>query len=88
MAPKLDVPETLNDDAPVIAASKSTFPVIPIAPRALVPPTIPANWVVPDPVLIVKFLAVEFEELIVLEKVILELVVVKVLATDKVVAPV
>ena len=88
MAPKLDVPETLNDDAPVIAASKSIFPVIPIAPKAFVPPIIPANCVVPDPVLIVKFLAVEFEELIVLEKVILELVVVKVLAADSVVAPV
>ena len=88
MAPKLDAPLTLNEDADKIAAFKSRSPVIPIAPTAFVPPTIPSNLTALEPTLNVKFLAVELDELTVPPKLTTEFVVVKVLAADNVVAPV
>jgi hypothetical protein len=56
-----------------------------MAPIALVPPTTPANCVVPAPVLIVKFLVVPSESTAP-PNIILEFVVVRVLLAPRVVA--
>ena len=82
----LDVKDTTTDEALDIAASKSNAPVISMSPNPLVPPTIPANWVVPVPALIVRFLAVP-SELTVSLKTKLESVVDNILAVLNVVAP-
>ena len=45
LAPRFEVVDTDNELAFVIAASKSSAPVILIAPRRYVPPTAPSNSV-------------------------------------------
>ena len=55
-APRFDVVDTDNEVAFVIAASKSSAPVIPIAPNAALPPTAPSNSI--SFALTVRFLVV------------------------------
>jgi hypothetical protein len=56
-AARLDVVDTDNELALVIAASRSRAPVIPIAPRLVPPPTALSNSTSEVPTLIVKSFA-------------------------------
>jgi hypothetical protein len=89
-APRLDVVDTDNELALVIAASKSRAPVIPIAPSApsVPPPTALSNSTSEVPTLIVKSFASVASEFTVPVKVICELVVVRVMSFATVTFPV
>ena len=56
LAPKSAVEDTESEDALVIAALRSSKPVIPMAPSVLVPPMMPLNCTVPVPILKVRLL--------------------------------
>src|SRR6056300_374285 len=67
-APKLEVEDTSNDVALVIAAFKSKVPVISITPKVRVPPTIPSNCT--SDAVMVRLLVSSVSELTVVSKVI------------------
>ena len=85
--PRSEVPDTSTEDAPIIAAFRSRFPVIFIDPNALVAPTALPNCTSPVPELIVRSLVV-LSEFTVPLKTTLEFVVVRVLEALKIVFPV
>src|SRR6056300_2014076 len=84
-APKLEVEDTSNDVALVIAAFKSKVPVISITPKVLLPPIIPSNC--NSEAVTVRLLVSSVSELTVVSKVIWALVVVRVLLPVTVTAP-
>jgi len=83
-APKSAVVETESEVADVIAALRSSAPVIAIAPSVRLPPTTPLNSTSDEPTLRVKLLVSEASEFTVPLKVTCALVVVKVVPLPKV----
>ena len=85
LAPRSEVVDTDNEVALLIAAFRSKDPVILIAPKVLVPPTIPSNCT--SEAVMVRLLVSSVSELTVVSKVIWALVVARVLFPVIVTAP-